>query len=148
MHSSHPADLSLHLKDGTNNKSRKLKICITSSLTSTREAVQKVSQAAEHLGPGLAIVNDAIQATTPLATAIMAQSNAWQPLLSRLEALVKVADILAEACFILNHLCPWLLSIYKQAHPWIKLAWGVVSAVYRVRLESKSCIYALSQVFY
>jgi hypothetical protein len=99
MHSLYPVDLSLDLKDGA-NKSGEVKICIASSLASTREAVQKASEAAEHLGPGLAVVNDAIQATTPLATAITAQSNAWQPLLTRLEALVKVADILAEARFI------------------------------------------------
>jgi hypothetical protein len=100
MHSPHPADLSLDLKDGANNKSGELKIYFTSSLASTREAVQKANQATEHLGPALAVVNDAIQATTPLATAITAQSNAWQLLLSRLDALVKVADILAEARFI------------------------------------------------
>jgi hypothetical protein len=99
----HPADLSLDLKDGANNKSGELKICIASSLAST---LQKASQAAEHLGPALAVVSDAIQATTPLATAITAQSNAWQPLLTRLEALVKVADILAEARFVPHPECP------------------------------------------
>jgi hypothetical protein len=100
MHNLYPADLSLDLKDETNNKCGELKIRIASSLASTRDAVQKASQAAEHLDPGLAVVNDTIQATTPLAIAMTAQSNAWQPLLSRLEALVKVADILAEARFI------------------------------------------------
>jgi hypothetical protein len=100
MHSLYPADLSLDLKDGANNKSGELKICVACSLGSTREAVQKASEAVEHLRPPLAAVNDANQATTPLATAITAQSNAWQPLLSRLDALVKVADVLAEARFI------------------------------------------------
>jgi hypothetical protein len=72
------------------------------TFVSTRGAVQNASQAAEQLGPGLPAVNDAIQAIAPLATEIVAQFNAWQPLLSRLGALVKVADAVAEARFILK----------------------------------------------
>jgi hypothetical protein len=113
----YPADISLDLKDGANNKFGELKICITSSLASTQEAVQRASQAAEHLVPGLAVVNGAIQGTIPLATDITAQSNAWQPLLSRLDALVKVADVLAEACFIPNHLSPVATNYLQTGSP-------------------------------
>jgi hypothetical protein len=71
-------------------------------LVSTCETVQNASQAAEQLGPGVLAVNDTIQAISPLATEIAAQFNAWQPLLSRLGTLVKVADEVAEAHFILK----------------------------------------------
>jgi hypothetical protein len=84
------------------------------TLVSTREAVQNASQAAEQLGPGLPAVNDAIQAISPLATEIAAQFNAWQPLLNRLGALVKVADAVAEARFILNYLGSATTKNYLQ----------------------------------
>jgi hypothetical protein len=105
MHGLCRAEISIDLNGGANNKFGELKIWVASSLASTREAVQDVNQAAEHLDSGLGIVNEAIQATTPLATEITAQFNAWQPLLSRLGALVKVADMLAEVRFIPNHPC-------------------------------------------
>jgi hypothetical protein len=131
-----------------NDQFGELTIWVASSLVSTGEAVQNANRAAEQLGPGVSVVNDAIRATAPFVTQITAQFNAWHPLLSRLGALVKVADMLAEASFISNtsSLRP-LRTIYKQIHPWIKLAWGVVSAAYRVRLESSLYLCAFSQVF-
>jgi hypothetical protein len=119
------------------------------ALVSTGDAVQNASQAAEQLGPGLPAVNDAIQAIAPLATEITAQFDAWQPLLSRLGALVKVADTVAEARFILNYLGLATTKKYftKQVHPWIKLAWGVVSAAYKVRQASSFvCVCSLTGV--
>jgi hypothetical protein len=96
-------ELCLVLKNA-NDKFGELTIFVASS--STGEAVQNANQAAEQLGPGLVVVNDAIQAITPLATEITAQVNAWKPLLSRLDALLKVANTVAKACFIPNYLSP------------------------------------------
>jgi hypothetical protein len=109
-----PAEICLELKGGRNNKFGELIICVVSSLTPTNDAAQNASQAAQQLHSGLAVVNDAIQATAPLATEITAQFNAWQPLLSRLAALVEIANTVAEVRFILNYLCPAITKTYLR----------------------------------
>jgi len=73
-----------------------------------------VDLAADQLGPGLAIVNEAIHATASLAIEITVQFNAWRPLLSRLDTLVQVADTVAKAYFILNYLSPATTKEYLQ----------------------------------
>ena len=87
------------------------------SLVSISDPVEIADQAANQLGPGLAIgiVNDAIQA--PLATAIEAQSEAWKSLLSYLDTLMKVGDIVAEVCFILNYLRPAIVKYFQTDSP-------------------------------
>jgi hypothetical protein len=97
-----PAEIYLDLKSDANDKSGELTICVASSIVSTGDVVQNTNQAAQQLGPRLAVVNDDIQATAPLATEITAHVDAWQPLLSRLGALVKVADTVAKARFTPN----------------------------------------------
>jgi hypothetical protein len=129
-----PTEIRLDLKGGTNHKFGDLTICVASSLVSTREAIQAVGD----LSSGLAVVNDTCQVATPLVTEITAQLNAWHPLLSRLDALVKVTDMLAEARFILNHPCPMITKYLQTGSP---LAWGAVSAAYRVRLQSVQVFY-------
>jgi hypothetical protein len=109
-----PAAMRLDLKDGTNQKVGELTIVVGSSLASTGDAVEHANQAAEQLGPDLAVLNNPIQAAAPLTAEITTQSNAWQPLLSRLGALVKVADTVAEARFILNCLGPSTTKKYIQ----------------------------------
>jgi hypothetical protein len=112
------AEIRLDLKSDADDKFGDLTICVTTSFASAREAVQNANQVAEQLGTGLAVANDVIQAAAaPLASEITAQFNAWQPLLSRLAALVKVADTVAEACFILNYLFPTITENYLQAGP-------------------------------
>jgi hypothetical protein len=105
------------LKDDANDKFRELTICVALSLASTAEAVQNTPLAVKQLGPGLAVVNDAVQAVSPLATEITAQFNAWQPLLNRLTTLVKVADLLAEVCFTSDYLCSATAKKYLQTGP-------------------------------
>ena len=87
------------------------------SLVSISDVVENADRAAKRLGAGLAIdiVNDAIQA--PLATAIEAQSEAWKSLLSRLDTLMKVGDIVAEVCFILNYLPPVIVKYFQTGSP-------------------------------
>jgi hypothetical protein len=104
----------LDLISDANDKFGELTISVASALTSTTEAVESANRDAQELGPGLAKVNDVIQAATPLATAIIDQSNAWQPLLSRLGVLMKVADAVAEARSILNHLCPTITKKFTN----------------------------------
>jgi hypothetical protein len=112
------AEMCLDLKSDADNKFGDLTICVTTSFTSAREAVQNANKAAEQLGTGLAMANNIIQAAaTPLAPEITAQFNAWQPLLSCLAAVVKVADTVAKACFIPNYLFPTITEDYLQAGP-------------------------------
>jgi hypothetical protein len=101
-----PPEICLDLKSDPNDTFGELTICVASYLASTSEAVKTINQAAQQLGPRLPVVNDTIQATTPLATEITARFNAWQLLLRRLAALVKVADAVAEARFIPNCVSP------------------------------------------
>jgi hypothetical protein len=107
------AEICLDLKGGA-NKLGELTICVASSLASASDAVESANRAAPQLGPGPAVVSDAVQATAPLTAEITAQFNAWQPLLSRLGALVKVADTVAEARFILKYLSPATNNKYLQ----------------------------------
>jgi hypothetical protein len=96
------AELHLDLEGDTNGKFGELTLSMASSLASTAEVVENANLAAGQLGPGLAVVENAIQATAPLVTEVTAQFDAWQPLLSRLRALVEVGDMLAEARFYLE----------------------------------------------
>jgi hypothetical protein len=103
------------------------------NLVSTVEAVQNAGQAAEQLGPGLPAVNDAIQAIAPLATEIADQFGAWQPLLGRLGALVKVADAVAEVRFILNSLGSAITKNYLQNRFTPGSSWHGVSSRQHIR---------------
>ena len=97
--------------DGANSKVGELTIhTAPPSLVSVSNAVENADQAANQLGTGLTIdiVDDVIQA--PLATAIEAQSEAWKSLLGYLDTLMKVGDIVAEVCFILNYLRPAIVK--------------------------------------
>jgi hypothetical protein len=91
-----PAEMCLDLKDGANKKVGDLTILLASSLSPTRYAVENVNQAAEQLGPGLAVVNSLVQAAVPLAAQITTEFNVWQLLLNCVRALVKVVDIVAK----------------------------------------------------
>jgi hypothetical protein len=106
-----PAEIRLDLKDDANDKVGALTICVTSSLAGPTGAIESASRASQKLGPGLTRVNDANQGIATLATEI---TPAWQSLLNRLEALVKIADIVAEVCFILNYLRHTTAKKYLQ----------------------------------
>jgi hypothetical protein len=106
-----PAEIRFDLKDNANDKVGDLTICVASSLTSPSDAVESANRAAQQLGSGLTRVNDASQGIATLATEI---TPAWQSLLNRLEALVKIADTVAEVRFIPNYLCPTTAKKYLQ----------------------------------
>jgi hypothetical protein len=109
-----PADISLDLKSDVNDKVGELTVRVTSSLASTSEAVKNATQTVQPLDPGRDVVNDPIQAITPLATAITDWASDWKPLLDRLAALVKVADAVAKARYILNCLSPMTTKKHLQ----------------------------------
>jgi ABC-type transporter Mla subunit MlaD len=119
-----PAEIRLDLEDAAKDKVGELTMYIASSAVSISDAIENANQAAAHLGPGPAIVNNTIQATAPLATEIAAQHDAWQPLLSRLEALMRIADAVAEVRFILNHLCPVITKYFQTGSPLDQISMG------------------------
>ncbi|KAF9508877.1 hypothetical protein BS47DRAFT_1397417 [Hydnum rufescens UP504] len=75
-------EIRLDLQGAANDKVGELTICMASSLPPPSDAVGSTNLAVQQLGPGLAMINNTIQAATPLATEVMAQFNAWRPLLS------------------------------------------------------------------
>jgi hypothetical protein len=94
-----PAEIHLDLKDDADNKFGELTICVASSLAFPNDAIESANWATQQLGPSLTRLNDTIQAITPLTTKI---TPAWQSLVSHLETLVKVADIVTKA-YMVHH---------------------------------------------
>ena len=59
----------------------------------------------------------------------------FRSILDRLDGFMKVANLVAEVCCcrpaVLQRL-DYLMSTFSQVHPFVKLAWGVVSVAYKV----------------
>jgi hypothetical protein len=107
------AEISLDLKNDANDKFGELAICVAFSRASPINVIQSADRATQELESALTRAHDV---NTNQATAALAaqMTLAWQSLLSRLEALVKIADIVAEVRFIPNSLCPTTTNLYLQ----------------------------------
>lgn len=74
-------------------------------------------------------------ASVPIVAAVTGTSDSWKLLRDRLDIILKWGDAIAEVCYVLapSQNVFSLPQIFSQVHPYINLAWGVVSAAYKVR---------------
>jgi hypothetical protein len=88
----------MHLdwKNGANDSVGELTIHVESSLASTTDTDQILKTSTEQPLPGLAAATGFVGTASAIVTEIAVPSDTWQPLLSRLNALVAVADVVAE----------------------------------------------------
>lgn len=134
----HPPDFTLPVEPPDSRADVRLVLTITISRADANAALVSGTNDVENVQKRAISPTQEIVAGTPTIADTLSKVDSWKVLMDRLSGLMGVMDTLAKVrlYFLLLMHPRALLTLrvpnHDQLHPWLNLAWGVVSFAYKV----------------